>query len=107
MSILNRIWGANLLSPFIVKANSAQANKFAGTIAINSGTATVTVSTTSVKSDSIFQLSLQSLTDQSSGVGRGVEVRSIVDGGYFILGFADGKTQPRDVNVHWILINTK
>lgn len=107
MRVLNSLWDSLLKSPLKVNGSSALAYKFSGIVAINSGTATVTVSTTSVQSNSIFQLALQSLTDQSSGVGRSVEVRSIVDGGYFILGFADGKTQPRDVNVHWVLINQR
>lgn len=107
MSVKELLFGAQLKAPLTVAVNSALASQFAGIAFINSGTASVTVSTTVVRSNSMIIPVIQSLTDQASGVGRGVEVRSIVENGYFILGFADGKTQPRDVNVHWILINQK
>jgi len=101
------LYRGTLKGPLLTSTNSAKTDAWAGVTAIASGTATVVISTTAVKSDSLFQIALQSLTDQASGVGRCVEVRTIVDGGYFILGFADGKTQPRDVNAHWMIFNVR
>lgn len=105
MSIKEVVHGALKKGPDIMPTGAA--NAYAGITQIASGSASVTVSTTTVKSDSIIMPTLQSLTNTSSGFGPSVEVRSIVDGGYFILSHADGKAQARDVNVHWVLMQTK
>ena len=90
-----------------VKIATGNANDFAGVTAIASGATSVTVSTTVVKSNSIIIPSIQSLTDTASGTGRPIEVRTIVESGYFILAQSDGEALERDVNIHWVLFNTK
>lgn len=98
--------GALLKGPLHTSVSGA-ANAWSGITSIASGSATVTVSTTVVKSDSLILCGLQSLTDTSSGFGRPVEVRTIVDGGYFILSHSDGEAQARAVKAHWMILNTK
>ena len=94
--------GALLKGPMTTQVDAS--NPWAGTTTIASGSVTVQVSSSVVKSDSIILTGLQSLTDTSSGFGPNVEVRTLTTGG-FILAHSDGKAQARDVNVHWVLWN--
>ena len=96
------LFKGNIYTP----ANSLS-NQQAGRSSIGSGDATVTVSTTAVKSDSIIQLAIESNTRQNSGVARGIEVSSIVDSSYFILASADGTTITRDMTVMWRIWQTQ
>lgn len=90
-----------LMSP--VQSGPAQ---FAGRTSISSGVATVTVSTYVVKSDSLVFLTAQSITNQSSGVSKPIEVRSISDGNFFTLGWADGVGTPRTTDILWNIVNS-
>ncbi len=102
MSVKELLHGGMLKGPLHTKTGGT--NAFAGVTQIASGSVTVQVSSSVVKSDSIVLTGLQSLTDTSSGFGPNVEVRTLTTGG-FILAHSDGKAQARDVNVHWILMN--
>lgn len=97
--------GGLLKGPLLTQTGGT--NAWSGVTAMGSAATSVTVSTTVVKSDSIIIPALQSLTNTSSGFGPNIEVRTIVDGGYFILGYSDGKAIARNVNIHWMLMNTK
>lgn len=78
---------------------SSSAFQFAGRTTLSSGSATVTVSTNQVNSDSLIQLTLQSASVNSGGLC----VRSINPGNHFILGWADGGTRAFDVVAMWEL----
>lgn len=79
-------------------------NQFAGRTLLASGSNTVVVSTRTVGSDSIILTSLQAATDQASGFGQGVEVKSINPGNAFVMGWQDPNSKPaRDTTVHWVL----
>lgn len=105
MSVKEVLHGALLKGPLLAEVGAA--DSFAGITAMGSASTSVTVSTTVVKSDSIIIPTIQSLTNTSSGFGPNIEVRTIVDGGYFILGYSDGKAIDRNINIHWVLMNTK
>jgi len=104
MSKYNAIEGGILESPLSVNATS-RSTIWSGITILASGSATVTQSTLSVKSDSLVLLGIQGPTNANSGNGMSVEVRSISQGNYFILGWSDGIAQPRSVNVHWMIVN--
>ena len=94
-----------LTGPMVTKAQSAS-NQFAGRTTLNSGSATVAVSCSTVKSDSIIQYGIHSDTRQDSGVGSPIEVMSIIDGSGFAFGTSGGETIARDTTVMWSLMNT-
>ena len=100
---IERLYGPMLRGPLILPM-SASVNAFAGIATINSGSATVVVSTSRVSSDSIIFAVAHSPTNASSGFGRPVEVKSINPGVSFVLGTADG-VAPRAANtpVMWML----
>lgn len=100
-----QVWRGNLRGPLAVKANSA-ANQFSGFTTLASGSATVTVSTTSVKSDSLILMGLRGTANVNSATGRPVEVKSIVDSSYFSFGTADGVAMARDTTISWLLFRT-
>jgi len=95
--------GALLKGP--LKTISAVGDQqFAGVTTIGSGTATVTVSTTVIKSDSIILCGVQALSNQASGSGIGAEVRTISDSTHFVLGNSDGSSQAFARNIHWMIV---
>lgn len=104
MSVKEVLHGALLKGPLVTPTGGS--NAWAGITLIASGSTTVQISSTVVKSDSIIIPTIQSLTNTSSGFGPSVEVRTIATGG-FILGHSDGKAQARDVNIHWVVMNTQ
>lgn len=104
-STAEQVWRGNLKGPLSTKSNSS-ANQFAGRTTLGSGGATVTVSTTMVKSDSIILLGAQANSAVNSATGKSIEVKTIVDSSYFVLGTADGVAMARDTNVAWILFRT-
>ncbi len=82
------------------------ANAWAGRTTLNSGSATVTVSSTVVKSDSIIGLTVEANTRQSSGVAQPIEVMSMQEAVSFAFGTADGVAMARDTTIMWQLTNT-
>lgn len=91
-----------------VDAGSAS-NQMAGFVTVNSGSATATVSTQAVKSHSLI---LMTVVNQNSGIAAssafwpGMEVKSIVHGAYFTIGWSGGSAQARQARVHWFIFDT-
>ncbi len=102
---LELLWRAFFRGPPFILANSGP-SQFAGRITINSGSATVTVSTSIVKSDSIILHDVESNTLQSSGVAAPINVMSVVDGAHFSFGYAGGETPAGDRTIMWMILNT-
>ena len=100
-----QIFAGMLRGPLVTKAVSAT-NQWAGLTTLSSGSATVTVSTTSVASDSIIQFSARAAANQSSGTYRPIEVKSINPGVAFSFGVSDGVAIPRDTTLMWQIIKT-
>ena len=85
-------------------------HQWAGRTALNSGSATVTVSTTVVKSDSLIYYGISGNTRANSGVatdGGGIEVTSISEGNFFAFTTHDGSVLPRSVNIMWMIFNSR
>lgn len=95
---------AFLTGPMLTRASSGP-NQFAGRTTLNSGSATVTVSSTVVKSDSIIMLAVEANTRQDSGVAAPIEVMSVFEGGHFTLGTAGTETLARDTTIMWEIKN--
>ena len=91
--------------PPVTKAQSAS-NQFAGRTTLSSGDATVAVSCSVVKSDSIILYGVEANTRQDSGVAAHIEVMSIIDGSGFAFGTAGTETPARDTTIMWQLTNT-
>lgn len=102
---LEQLWRGNQRGPLTLKASSA-ANQFSGLTTLNSGSATVTVSTTQVKSDALISLTMQAATRQNSGFAKPLEVSSLVHGSYFVIATADGVAIPRSTTVMWEIKHT-
>lgn len=90
------------------KAGSAS-NQWAGRTTIAAGSASVTVSTTNVDSDSLIRYGFQSPdgTDVASGGWRGIEVKSINPGAAVVFGWADGIVVARDTIIMWEIVRTQ
>ena len=94
-----------LRGPLRTRASS-RANQWAGLTTLNSGDATVVVSTTAVRSNSIIRFGAQSTTRQASGTRIGLEVSTVIDGGSFTFATADGIAFGRDTTIMWEILNT-
>lgn len=86
-----------------VKTASAAA-QWAGISSIVSGGATVTVSTTAVKSDSVIMLNVSGNTRCASGIGTAFEVTSKVHATAFTVTTNDGLALARTVSVMWMIV---
>ena len=95
-----------LRGPMRTRTAPTEPNAWAGRTTLNSGSATVTVSTTTIKSDSIIQYGVEANTRQDSGVGAAIEVMSIAEGVSFAFGTAGGETIARDTTIMWSLMRT-
>lgn len=107
MSSQEQLWGGHLRGPLNLAPGSG-ASLFGGRTTINSGSASVTVSTTNVKSDSII---LGTVEVGSVGVlvnsgGGQIVVNSIVQGTSFAFARADGDAVSWDDTIMWMLMNT-
>lgn len=101
-----QLFRAEIRGPIVTKAVSA-VNQWAGLTVLASGSATVTVSTTVVNSDSIIQLTPVGNANLSSGAGiRHTEVKTISSGGYFTIGTNDGIGIARDTTIGWVVWKT-
>ena len=99
---LEQLFGPIFRGMAATKANSSTV-QFAGITTLNSGSTTVTVSTTLVKSDSLFFLGTQAPAAVGSATGKPIEVKTVIDSSYFVLGTADGVAMGRDTNISWML----
>ena len=95
-----------LRGPVRTRTAPTEPNPWAGRTTLNSGSATSTVSTTLVQSDSIIQYGIEANTRQDSGVASPIEVMSIQDGVSFAFGTAGGETLARDSTIMWSLMKT-
>jgi len=93
-----QIFRGMLRGPLTTKANSSP-NQWAGITALASGDATVTVSTTNVKSNSIILYGVRSGGNSS----QAIDVKSIVDSSYFTLGTANGSSIDQAADIHWVV----
>lgn len=104
MANLEQIYGGLLRGPLSTKTNS-DAAQWAGRTTLSSGSNTVTVSTTVVKSDSVILFGIESNTRQSSGFAQPIEVCSLTDGSYFAFTWADQANKPaRDTTIMWMIL---
>ena len=95
-----------LRGPMRTRTAPTEPNAWAGRTTLNSGDATVTVSSTLIQSDSIVQIGVEANTRQDSGVGAAIEVMSIQDGVSFAFGTSGGETLARDTTIMWSLMKT-
>ena len=96
-----QIYRGLLRGPLATKASSAS-NQWAGVSTVLSGTATITVSTTNVKSNSVILHGQRSQANSSVAL----EVKSIVDSSYFSFGTLNGANTIQNIDMHWILLRT-
>lgn len=80
--------------------------QFAGITALASGTATVTVSTTNIRSDSFLGVTFAVATTCGSGIGYNIAVSSIVHGVSFNVGYIDGQGRAPGGNIMWEIKRT-
>jgi hypothetical protein len=88
------------VGPLMTKINSSP-DQWAGRTTLDSGSATVTVSTRIVNSDSLIWVQGQNHANVASGTYKPVEVRTISPGNFFTLGTADGIAMARDTTLMW------
>jgi hypothetical protein len=102
----NQIFRGMLRNPLTTKAASAS-NQWAGISTIDSGAATLVISTTIVDSDSLILFGRIGNANVGSGVNKVIEVKTISPGGYFTLGADDGQAITRDTKIHWMVVRTQ
>lgn len=96
-----QLWRGTLRGPLTTQIQS-KVSQFAGRSTIASGSASVTVSTTAVKSDSIILYGIEADIRASSGVGVSVEITSVSDSNYFAFTYSDSQTlPPRGTTIMW------
>lgn len=102
---IEQLSGAHFLYPPLTDTRSV-GDAHAGRTTLSSGSASVTVSTNRVGSDSVI---LKTAEVASVGVGAnsggGIVVNSIVDGVSFAFAQATGVAVPWDTTVMWLMIN--
>ncbi len=103
---LEQIARGFLRGPLGIRATSGQTGQYAGITALSSGTATATVSTTQVRSDSFFGVTMSVATTCGSGIGYLVGVSSIVHGVSFNVGYIDGQGRAPGGNIMWEIKRT-
>lgn len=94
-----------LKGPAITQANSSP-DQWAGRTTLSSGSATVTVSTRQVNSDSLIWHGAEGNANVASGTNRVTEVKTISSAAYFTLGTQDGQAIPRDTILMWEIRKT-
>ena len=97
------LFSGTLYGPLTTKLQSAS-NQWAGFTTLASGSATVTVSTTTIKSDSLVLYGLSALSAQNSGFGQTIEITSISHGNSFEFGWSEGYAIDRDTTIHWLIV---
>jgi hypothetical protein len=97
---------AFLRAPMGVRATSGMAGQFAGRTTLASGTATATVSTTNIKSDSLVHMTFQCATLATSGTAGTFGVSSIVHGVSMSIGYVDGAGRGPGGTLMWEIRRT-
>lgn len=98
---LELLFAPFMKGPSFIRTNS-HGSQFAGRTTLNSGSATVVVSTNNVTSDSLIFFSMEGNANLSSGTAiRPTEVKTISDGNYFTIGTQDGIGIARDTVLMW------
>ena|SRR5581483_4838885 len=93
-----------LRNPLTLLTNSlANYPQFAGRTLLASGSATVEIVTSCVRSDSMILFGSQAPTNTASGKAGFIEVKSINPGAAFSFGIADGNTMARDTTIMWLI----
>lgn len=93
-----------LRGPLRTQAGS-KSNQWAGRTTLNSGSATVTVSTTAVDSNSIVLGFTEGAANLASGTAiRGIEVKSLSPGNFVTFGTADGQAIARATAIMWLIV---
>lgn len=105
MNPIETLYGPGFFGPPVISVAS-KSNQFAGRTTLSSGSATVTVSSTVIGSDSIIRLAMQTHVRQNSGFGQPVEVASISPGNFFTLSTADGVAFARDTTIMWDIVKS-
>lgn len=104
-----QIYRGMMRGPLSTLASSA-ANAWAGITTLASGSVTVAISTTNVNTDSLIFTQMVSAdgSDVASNVaGRvSIEVKTIVDASFFLLGTTDTSVIPRDTKIMWMIFKT-
>jgi hypothetical protein len=99
--------GFNFQGQQTIKSTSAAA-QFAGMATINSGAATVVISTTAVHSNSLIFTGAPKLSGATAAVTTSLGITSVVtitDGGFFVLGWANGgNVAGQTVDVPWMIV---
>lgn len=94
------------MGPRITQAQS-HAHQWAGRTTLNSGSASVAVGTTAVKSDSIILFNTQvSSINVSANSGGFLAVNSVIEGTGFTFAWASGSAIQYDVTIMWEIMNT-
>ena len=94
-----------LRNPLHTGPGATRVGDFAGRTVMDSGSATVTVSTATVKSDSIITFATEVGTFGVNS-GAGIAVGSIAEGVSFLFGRASGQAVAWDETVMWRLTQT-
>lgn len=94
-----------LRGPMRTRTAPTEANPWAGRTVLASGSATVTVSTATVQSDSIITFSTEVGT-LGVNSGAGIVVTSIADAVSFMFGRASGQAVAWDETIMWSLMRT-
>lgn len=97
--------GPRLGGPLMANPAS-NSGAFIGNTLVPSGSATVTVSTTEVNSDTMFFIGGIGVGNVASGAAKAFEVKSISPGNFFVLGSQDGVAAARDTTLSWMMLKT-
>ena len=103
MDPIEKLERPNIGVPF---AKIAGPDNTVGRTVLSSGSVTQLASTTLASSDSIILLTGVAASNVSSGVSRGIEVKSINPGVGFVVGTDDGVALDRNTTVHWMILRT-
>ena len=96
-----------LRGPISTRVAPTEPNPWAGRTTLNSGSATVVVSTSAVQSDDIFKIAENpGSLGVAANSGGPIVVNSIVQNVSFIFGRSTGVAVPWDTTIMWELLRT-
>ena len=107
---LEQLYGPNLNGPLNTKTISATniTNAWAGRTTLNSGSITVTVSTTHIQSDAIVLFGTEVNTiGLGANSGGAIVINSLSEGVSFDFARATGVAAPHDETTSWMIIRTR
>lgn len=97
------LFGSLVKGPFQVDPSS-NASQFVGQVLVASGSATATVSTVLVNSDSLIFLTAVGNASIASAQSRGFEVRTMSPGNFFTVGTPDAQPLARDTTINFMML---